>query len=406
MRIELEELWLALTARTDYEQCARPRASRLSNSPAADLLERLGRPQDACPAVHVAGSKGKGSTAAYLAAGWRAMGKKVGVYSSPHLFDWRERVTINGEFASDALWIRAFQAVLQASDGQETFFDLLTASAFLVFAEAGCDYAVIEVGLGGRFDSTRVFQPLAAVVTSIEFEHEEVLGPGLAQIAWNKAGIYRAGCPAFAGAGIPDPALQVLQDESAELGEKLWIAESSHPRASELEPPHQRANYALAMLVLESIAPDAAAALAELDPLSIRLAGRCEEFRTEKGQIVLFDVAHSENSLAAVLDLFRRRYHELSRGVVLALRDDKDAHALASALENRLGPRPSGESWWTCPAGDHPRSADPQRLAEVFAAEALAQPALPEGPEALLVTGSTYLVGALRATSQLSEPNP
>jgi dihydrofolate synthase/folylpolyglutamate synthase len=406
MRTELEELWQALTARTDYEQCVRPRAARLSNSPAADLLDRMGRPQDACPAVHVAGSKGKGSTAAFLATGWQALGKKVGVYSSPHLFDWRERATINGKFASDALWIRALRAVLQASDGQETFFDLFTAAAFQVFADAGCDYAVIEVGLGGRFDSTRVFQPLAAVVTSIESEHEEVLGPGLAQIAWNKAGIFRAGCPAFAGADIPELALQVLQDEAAQIGETLWIAESSHPAASRLEPPHQRANYALAMLVLESIAPDAAAALAELDPASIRLAGRCEEFRTQQDQIVLFDVAHSENSLAAVLDLFRRRYHELSRGVVLALRDDKDPQALAAALERRLGPRPSGERWWTCPAGDHPRSADPQMLAQAFSAQALAQPELPDGPQALLVTGSTYLVGALRASSQLSELNP
>ena len=405
MRTELEELWQALTARTDYEQCARPRASRLSNSPAAELLERLGRPQDACPAVHVAGSKGKGSTAAYLAAGWRALGKKVGVYSSPHLFDWRERATVDGEFASEALWVRAFQAVLQASNGQETFFDLLTASAFHVFAEAGCDYTVIEVGLGGRFDSTRVFQPLAAMVTSIELEHEEVLGPGLAQIAWNKAGIYRAGCPAFAGADVPEEALSVLSSEAAQFGEKLWVAEPSHPCAAQLEPPHQQANYALAMLVLESIAPDAAAALAELDPRSIRLAGRCEEFRTPEGQIVLFDIAHSENSLAAVLDLFRRRYHKVSRGVVFALRDDKDPGVLAAALERRLGPRPTGESWWVCPAGDHPRSADPQLLASVFAAEALAHPALPLGPQALLVTGSTYLVGALRASAQLSELN-
>jgi dihydrofolate synthase / folylpolyglutamate synthase len=406
MRTELEELWQALTARTDYEQCARPRASRLSNSPAADLLERLNRPQDACPAVHVAGSKGKGSTAAYMAEGWRALGKKVGVYSSPHLFDWRERATINGEFACEALWIRAFRAVLQASDGRETFFDLLTASAFHVFAEAGCDYLIVEVGLGGRFDSTRVFQPLAAVVTSIESEHEEVLGPGLAQIAWNKAGIYRAGCPAFAGADIPAQAMRVLQEEAAQVGEKLWVAEPTHPCAAHLEPPHQQANYALAMLVLESIAPDAAAALAELDPCAIRLAGRCEEFRTPDGQIVLFDVAHSENSLVAVLDLFRRRYHELSRGVVFALRDDRDPRVLAAALKSRLGPRPSGECWWTCPAGDHPRSADPQLLASIFAAEALADPALPGGPQALLVTGSTYLVGALRASSQLSESNP
>lgn len=401
MRTELKNLWRELTARTDYEQCARPRASRVSNLPALQLLERLGQPQNAFPAIHVAGSKGKGSTAAFLAAAWRASGKKVGVYSSPHLSDWRERATIDGEFASEALWMEALQAVLSASEGQETFFDLLTASAFYLFAAAGCDAAVIEVGLGGRFDSTRVFRPLASVVTSIELEHEDVLGPGIEQIAWNKAGIFRPGCPAFAGAGLPDVALAVLRDEAAAVGETLQCAPARHPAAENLEPPHQQQNFALAMAVLTQVVPEAARALAQLDPRAVDMPGRCEEFRRHDGQRVLFDVAHSENSLAAVLDLFRRRYHEQATGVVFALRDDKDPQALAAALHARLGPRPSKESWWVCPAGDHPRSADPKRLAEVFDAAVLAQPGLPTGPQALLVTGSTYLVGALRTSPEL-----
>ena len=391
---ELARLWAELTARTDYERCARPRAARVSNEPAVRLLEALGRPQDGPLALHVAGSKGKGSTAAFLAAGLQAAGHRVGVYSSPHLSDWRERATIDGEFASDAAWIHSLSAVLAVSQGDETFFDLLTAAALHLFAAEGCTATVIEVGLGGRFDSTRVLRPAATLVTSIESEHEDVLGPGLEQIAWNKAGIYLAGCPAFAAAGIPEVALEVLRDEADAVGETLQIAPEVIGAGAALEPAHQRRNHALAATVLDALG--LGAAFAQLDPGCTRMAGRFEERRLPDGRVVVLDTAHSENSLAAALELFRRRYHEQSRGVILALRDDKDPHALAAALRAQLGNRPQTERWWACPAGDHPRSADPVTLAAAFDAEVLASPALPEGPQALLVTGSTYLVGALR----------
>ena len=401
MHPELEHLWRELTARTDYERCARPRAARVSNQPAARLLEALGRPQDACLALHVAGSKGKGSTAAFLAAGLRAAGHRVGVYSSPHLSDWRERATIDGEFASDELWMASLRAVLDASHGDETFFDLLTAAALHLFAAAGCTATVIEVGLGGRFDSTRVLKPAATLVTSIEREHEDVLGPGIEQIAWNKAGIFLPGVPAFAGAGIDERALEVLQAEANAVGETLQIAPAQREAGAQLEPEHQQRNHALAGLVLERLG--FGAAFAKLDPHTVRLAGRFELRRDGAGRAIVFDTAHSENSLVAALELFRRRYHEQSRGVVFALRDDKDAQALAAALQARLGVRPPQEQWWACPAGDHPRSACPQELADLFHAEVLTSPALPPGPEALLVTGSTYLVGALRGLTQAAE---
>lgn len=399
---ELARLWEELTARTDYEHCARPRAARVSNEPAARLLDALGRPQDGPLALHVAGSKGKGSTAAFLAAGLQAAGHRVGVYSSPHLSDWRERATIEGSFASDAAWIHSLSAVLAASQGDETFFDLLTAAALHLFAAEGCTATVIEVGLGGRFDSTRVLRPAATLVTSIEREHEDVLGPGLEQIAWNKAGIYIAGSPAFAAAGIPEVALEVLRAEASQVGETLQLAPEQVPAGAALEPAHQRRNHALASLVLDALG--LGGTFAKLDPEQVRLAGRFEERRLPDGRRVVFDTAHSQNSLAASLELFRRRYHEDSRGVVFALRDDKDPRALAAALRGHLGPRPQTERWWACPAGDHPRSADPETLAAAFDAEVLTTPALPEGPAVLLVTGSTYLVGALRPQTQPSEP--
>lgn len=400
MDAKLAALWQEMTERTDYERCERPRAARLDQAPAARLLEALGRPQDAVPAFHVAGSKGKGSTGAFLAAGLQAGGHRVGVYSSPHLSDWRERATCAGEFLPDEVWASSIQAVLHASQGDETFFDLLTAAAFLGFAEAGCTRNVIEVGLGGRFDSTNVLRPLASLVTSIEREHEDVLGPGLARIAWNKAGIYQPEVPAFAAAGIPAEARAMLEEEAARVGQEVRWAPASWPGGEELALAHQRRNHALAAFVLEQVGEGAA-----FDPREVRLPGRWET-RWHGWQEVVFDVAHSENSLAAVLESFRRRYHERSTGVVFALRDDKDPAALADALRALLGPRPAHENWWVCPAGDHPRSADPQTLAGPFAATVLPQPTLPPDADVLLVTGSTYLVGALRDQTQAGPPAP
>ena len=261
---------------------------------------------------------------------------------------------------------------------------------------------MIEVGLGGRYDSTRVLRPVAALVTSIEREHEGVLGPGLAQIAWNKAGIYVPGCPAFAAAGLPVEAAEVLRAEAIRVGEALKIAPEQEAAGAKLEPAHQRRNHALAAMVLDVLG--CGGFFRSLDANQIRLEGRFEERWLPDGRRVVLDTAHSENSLVATLELFRRRYQKESRGVVLALRDDKDPRELAAALRDRLGPRPQDECWWTCPAGDHPRSADPESLAQAFNAQSLATPSLPQSPNVLLVTGSTYLVGELRPQTLADEP--
>lgn len=399
---ELALLWREILARTDYEKCERPRAARFGLDSILGLLGRLGEPQHACPAIHVAGSKGKGSTAHFLAAGLRASGRRTGFYSSPHLSDWRERATVDGEWLDDSAWAQALQRVLDASAGDETFFDLITAAAFCLFEAAACEAMVIEVGLGGRFDSTRVLKPKACLVTSIESEHADVLGPGLAQIAWNKAGIFETGASLWVGHGLPSEALAVCQAEADALGQELHVAPPRHGSGATLQPPHQAANFALAWSVLDACAdafPGAAQALAKLNPATLVLPGRFEVVQeANTGRTVVLDTAHSVSSLTASLRLFRSRFSEQSRAVLLALRDDKDPVQLAAELRRNLGPRPATEEWWTCPAADHPRSADPRVLAAAFDASALDQVTLPGKAEVVLVTGSTYLVGALRAS--------
>src|SRR5687767_8964318 len=170
------------------------------------LLAELGDPHLDLPAVHIAGSKGKGSTGAFIASAATRAGHRVGFYTSPHLHRFPERIAIDGRPMADSLFAAEAQAVAEAarrlealdSDlGKVTTFEMVTAMALSGFARQSCDLVVIEVGLGGRYDATNVLQPIASVITRIDLEHTAVLGPTYADIAWQKAGILRRGVPAF-----------------------------------------------------------------------------------------------------------------------------------------------------------------------------------------------------------------
>lgn len=411
MNNRLLPLWSALTRRTDYERCARPRAARFSLAGMEALMERLGHPERSFLVLHVAGSKGKGTLCHFLERALRASGRRTGLYTSPHLQDWRERIQVAGAELDDDALADAISAVLDASRGEETFFDLMTATAFVALRDARVEAGVIEVGLGGRHDSTNVVAPAAAAVTSLELEHCEVLGATIEEIAGEKAGIFKSGSALWCGDGLPAAGRGVVAARAAALGQPLRSAPdgaAAVPAGLRQHPlAHVRRLGALAAALLAELpAPyaDAAASLQRLSPRELQIAGRWERRRLADGRMVILDLAHTAESLRPLLAAFRAAHPEAgARGVLLALRADKDAAFLAAAL----GPAPAGERWWTCPAGDHPCGADPQRLAAAFGASALAAPAFPAGPQTLLVTGSTYLVGALRPlTLPLPEPEP
>ncbi len=362
-------------------------------------MNSLGDPQDAQPCILVAGSKGKGSVAMMMQRGLQAAGHRTGLYSSPHLSDWRERIQIEGEIPPDVAFEYGLERVLAKSQGTETFFDLLTATAFVMFARQDCEMAVVEVGLGGRFDSTNVVWPKASVVTSIELEHTEVLGSTLAAIASEKAGIFHPGGRCWGGCDLAPEAEEVLRRAATDCAEDLLRPHPAPPRLLPWPQEHMRANFDLAWSVLQELEPSfggAAAALAELPSAQLELPGRFERRWLGDGREVVFDTAHTAQSLAAALRGWRSRYYEGSRGVLLALREEKDPNALAQALWACAGPPSAAETWWVTRAGDHPRSADPRDLAPAFAATVLDPLAFPESTGPLLVTGSTYLVGALR----------
>ena len=204
--------------------------ARLDLRPIDALLERLGRPQDGLSIVHVAGSKGKGSTCLFAESILGALGERVGTFTSPHLESWVERFRIDAEPIEPARLVAAVQRVRPMVDELRhgppetlpSFFDATTAIALLLFAEAGVDRALVEVGLGGRLDSTNIVEPAVTCITSIELEHTDKLGETEAEIAGEKAGILKPGRPAIVGALRPD-ALAVVRRRAAEIGAPLLL---------------------------------------------------------------------------------------------------------------------------------------------------------------------------------------
>jgi len=418
--------------------------ARLSLAPIDALLERVGRPERRLRPIHVAGSKGKGSTALLCEALLRGAGLRVGTFTSPHLRRWTERFRIEGRevhggaLADAVERLRPHVEDLRREDPARapSFFDATTAAAFVLFAEAGLDATVVEVGLGGRLDSTNVVAPAVACVTSIELEHVEVLGATLAAIAGEKAGILKPGLPAVLGA-LPAEARDVVRARAralgcplAELGrdfDAVLCAEEPLAQRVRLEdgplrveahlpapgsPTRQNAALAFACVRRSGLVADdrlASTAAASLE--AARLPGRLE--RVGDAPLRLVDSAHTPDSaraLAQVIDaLPRRRSH-----LVLSVSAGKDVEAICAAL----APRADAV---TLTRADAHRSLDPARLAAALRAlaPALASRVVPNphlalraaretaAPDDLLVAaGSVYLAGIAREVWSECAPAP
>ena len=213
MELAEAEAWLA--SLINVEKMPDLRRARLSLEPVRRLLREMGNPERELRIFHIAGSKGKGSVALFAEALLRAAGRRTGAFTSPHLVSWVERFRIDGrevsgERLADAVArIRPIAERLREEPDAPSFFDVTTALALMLFAEAGVDAVLLEVGLGGRLDSTNVVAPEVTCVTSIELEHTDKLGDTLAAIAGEKAGIAKPGVPMLMAPLAPDAARTV-----------------------------------------------------------------------------------------------------------------------------------------------------------------------------------------------------
>ena len=417
---DLTQAQARLDALTDWER--RPRNTmRVGLEPMQDLARRLGDPQKSFRAIHVAGTKGKGSVSALIEAALAHAGLRVGRYASPHVERITERVSVQGRDVDEPTLARALDRALDGYEAARaagtpaanaTWFDLLTASAFLIFREAAVEWAVVEVGFGGRLDSTNIVDGEIAVVTNIALEHTEILGHTRAAIAGEKVGILKPGAVLVTTLGDDDEAGRVLQARAGELGARV---KRTRVAAS---APIDAINLALAAAVLGELRrkgvsgrsgePVGAALLDEHTRLAARLPGRMERFDLEAGSKrlpVVMDGAHVPFNVRAVLrDLALA--HDLAGPCVaiVALAADKDAQGFVAELGGRAS---------TIVFTDLPGSSRGRPLAGLKAiatslgltseVEPDASRALERGLELsgranawLLVTGSLYLVGALR----------
>src|SRR6516225_5335372 len=193
------------------------------------LMERLGRPDRTYPIVHIAGTNGKGSTAAFLESILRAAGFRTGLNTSPHLERINERIRINGEEVSDQIFAETFTRVQEVIEellaagrleAHPTYFECVTALAFEVFARERVEFAVVEVGLGGRLDATNIVRPQVSVITRIDFDHENYLGHSLREISREKAGIVKESVPVVSAAQLPE-VQEVLRAKAEELHSRI-----------------------------------------------------------------------------------------------------------------------------------------------------------------------------------------
>lgn len=383
----------------------------VSLEPVRDLCARLGSPENAFPAVHIAGSKGKGTTAALVESALRRAGLRTGLYTSPHVERLEERLTLAGRPVAADVLAAALERALAAreealADGgparEATWFDVLTAAAFVVLAEAQVELAVIECGLGGRLDSTNVVHGPVTAVTSVYLEHTAVLGSTRTAIAREKAGIVKPGGTVVVGAlGPADEAAEAIEAVARERGARsvrvvhapgdpLELRNRRFARAV-LDELERRPGLVPRPLVLEGAVLDEA-----------RLPGRAERRRVGATRVVL-DGAHVPESLELLLrDLAADP--ELGRPavVVFGTGREKNALGLLKALHGRT------DRVLCSSVGEGPcRGAEElETLARELGLDARA---MPDPAAALdtavriagtggwvLVTGSLHLVGALR----------
>lgn len=432
--------------RVNYEQRT-PQPSDLKLDRMRALLDVLGNPHNKLRIVHVAGSKGKGSTAAMLAAVLRKAGYRTGLFTSPHLERVEERIQVDGESIHEDELTRLMGEVEEAvqvleerspSEAPVTFFEVATALGFLHFVRRRVELAVLEVGLGGRFDSTNVCEPILAIITSISFDHTQQLGNTLAQIAFEKAGIIKRGRPTLSGVRDDQPrqVIETLcrqrQSPLAQLDVDLhYVHEPACVQSGMVRWPrlqvttsrrrwpalelglvgeHQAANAALVIAAIEILRgqgfhlPDAAVAAGLADvcwPARLEVVGQ--------DPLILLDCAHNLASVAALTDALQTSYPLAKPGarrlLIFAGSRDKDLAGMLALLA------PNFAHLYLTRFGNSPRGVPPEHLAALLPAtvknaisvhttseQALAQArADARREDQICITGSVFLAGELRS---------
>jgi dihydrofolate synthase/folylpolyglutamate synthase len=373
------------------------------------LVALAGDPQQRLRFIHVAGTNGKGSTCALIESMYRAAGYRVGLFTSPHLVSFRERIQINREcirredfarLASELAALMERGATAPAS-GDYTLFEFITVLALRHFAEQQCDVIVWETGLGGRLDATNIVTPLASVITNIGLDHQQWLGETLEQIAAEKAGIIKRGVPVVTGVEQPE-VRRVIETVARNVGAPIKVVKALREDlpVPGLRGAHQLRNAALAVSTVETlqgIIPVSRAAVVS-GLTTVNWPGRLQLLTRATGQRVLLDGAHNQPGVEALLDALPEFFPEgKAPTLILGMMRDKDCAALCARLAPAAGrillvPVSSERSAAARDLEGFCKHTRPEILTTVHASLSEAVQAVSDTGN-VLITGSLYLIG-------------
>ena len=384
-----------LLSLVDHERSAPalPRQKRIYDlGNVSRLLERMGNPHRRPGIVHVAGTKGKGSTAAMIEAILRAAGYSTGFYSSPHLHSFCERIRLDGEPVSPAafaeltasVWPHHLDNAADPEAGPATLFEFLTAMAFQCFADSGADCSVIEVGLGGRLDATNVVTPAVSVITPVSLDHTAILGDTIGEIAADKAGIIKPGIPVVVAPQFADAMAAIKDAVAAQSAPLVPVADAANWKVGAVSAAGQditirtnRETYHLLLPLLGDFqCANAAVAVTAVETLagagyeiqrdaivaglsSVQWPARLEVLRRDP--LIVADGAHNDHSVATVLATLKSSIPHQKLTIVAGFSRDKRVSAMVELLAQRADRVVATRS-------RHPRSMRPAEIVDEFAA--------------------------------------
>ena len=355
------------------------------------LLEAIGNPHQRLRFLHVAGTNGKGSVCAMLDSCLRAAGHRTGLYTSPHLVDFRERIRVDGVKISQQETADGLSRLLDATekwDHKPTFFELSTVLAFDHFVRAGCDVVVLETGMGGRLDSTNVVTPLVSVITPIAMDHMAWLGDSLAKIAAEKAGIIKPGAPVISSPQ-QSSAAEVLTAKALEAGSAIRFIEAPTDIAVALPGAHQLWNAAVAIASLHASGLLCSPEAIEKGLAIVKWPARFQRV----GERIIVDGAHNEHSAEALRSTWHDVFGTRKAAIVFGTLRDKEYAAMLQILEK------IGHEFLFVPVRNE-RSEDPGALMTLTSLPSRQFSDVPSAIKAasdttvpILVTGSLFLAG-------------
>ncbi|MAH43317.1 hypothetical protein CL614_06415 [archaeon] len=382
--------------------------SRLELDRIEKIMELFDNPQNKLKFVHIAGTNGKGSTASMVSSSLREAGYETGLYTSPHLLRFNERIQMNGKEITDeeaVYLIEEIRKVMEENGLQLTFFEFVTAIAFLYFSKQNAEYVVVEVGLGGRYDATNIINPVIAAITNIDLDHTHILGNSKLEISKEKAGIVKKGNPLVSGVDeVDEDVNEYLRELCSELGCELIHSDKEIEDYVQnnftvgLIGKHQIKNASVALLILRKLGIDEKYIHAGFE--NVKWPGRID-IRSWHGKNVIMDSAHNSAGMLCFVDYVRNNVSG-DNTIIIGFSKDKNIVEMIEILKDVIS---SKDSVYVTKSNFKPadisdvrdivKEIDNDITIETFENSTDAVEKALENDRDIIITGSIYLIGKI-----------